>query len=292
VATQAHAADLPSAAVAAAASNVPEGYSVSLEGGIINAPGESVDKLSFGGSGGPALSLGNNYGGEAAISIQKQITPDWDIQGSVGVVRLQHNGGTFDFDGGANSGGSTAVVGTDFGMETIDFDAGYTPSLDGNFKVRLFAGLRGLHYSDTQEQTDYSGGGFPPPSIGESTKNDFFGLGPRIGVEGSTRFGDSNFGISGSLAGAVIFGQNSNKVDFTIFGTPDGSFDARAGKTVYDLAGSLGLDYYLTDTSTLTVGYKGEELWNVRGGEASVSGGPASTNQFLGTAFLKLKATY
>jgi hypothetical protein len=278
MATQAHAAPGP---------NVPDGYTFTLEGGIINASGEAIDKTGSGGS----VNLGNNYGGEGAISIQKQIDSHWDIRGSIGVVRLQHNSGTAQFSGGG-SGGSVfnALVGTDFSMETIDFDAGYTPTLDGNFKVRLFAGVRGLHYTDSVDKAGSSGGPFF--ELATST-NDFFGVGPHVGIEGSTRFGDSNFGISGSVAGAVIFGQNSNKF-VEARGGP--IFDASAGKTVYDLSGSLGLDYYLTDTSTLTVGYKGEELWNVRGGDSSLPVGsgspPASTNQFLGTAFLKLKASY
>jgi hypothetical protein len=281
----------PQAQAAAPAPAVPDGYTVTLEGGVINATGESIDK---GGSAG-VVNLGNNYGGEAALSVQKQIDSLWDIRGSIGVVKLAPNSGVFDFNGGSSvSGGFTALIDTGFSMETVDFDAGYTPALDGNFKVRLFAGVRGMHYSDTQDKTGFSGGSGPFNGITVSNSNEFFGVGPHVGIEGSTRFGDSNFGISGSVAGAVIFGQNSNKIDASSGGVTLPIGDASAGKTVYDLAGSLGLDYYLTDTSTLTVGYKGEELWNVRGGmpAAPVSNLPAATNQYLGTVFLKLKATY
>jgi hypothetical protein len=47
MATQAHAAPGP---------NVPDGYTFTLEGGIINASGEAIDKTGSGGS----VNLGNN----------------------------------------------------------------------------------------------------------------------------------------------------------------------------------------------------------------------------------------
>jgi len=68
-------------------------------------------------------------------------------------------------------------------------------------------------------------------------------------------------------------------------------------KTVVDLEASLGVDYYLDDTSTLTVGYRAEDLLNVGLVNNNEVFGPSGTtspsaNKLVSGPFMKFSGSF
>ncbi|WP_328766575.1 Lpg1974 family pore-forming outer membrane protein [Devosia aurantiaca] len=137
---------------------------------------------------------------------------------------------------------------------------GYTPELDDNLDIRLFAGARGLHAAnDIFVTEDKLGGEFDESTLIESN---YFGIGPRVGMDIANRFADSPFGISGSFAGAVIFGNSSQTITTDTSGGPT-STEIDDNRTVVNLEASIGLDYHFTEQASFTIGYRGEHFGNV-----------------------------
>ena len=260
------------------------GYTVSVEGAMLMGPGGSFDKT---GSSVGVINLGNELGYDGAISIGKQIDPAWDVRVGGGIMNLLHNSAS-EFVSGSNYG-----YATDFSSQTVDLEAGYAPHLDGNLRVRLSGGVRALHFMDSVDKSGFSPGS-PPSSADIRLTNEFLGLGPRVGLDASTRFGDSNIGISGMVAGAAIFGQDRSEATASVTSGGSPFYVTQSGAdnhTVYDLEAALGLDYFIGDTAKVTLGYKVEQLWNVRGSLNS-SSPTADGNQFLSGPFAKLEAKY
>jgi hypothetical protein len=146
--------------------------------------------------------------------------------------------------------------------------------------IRLFGGVRGLHFSADSESTfqttfSYGGGLFTyGVSFSDTTKTEFFGVGPRIGVAAAHRFEGTNFGLSGTVAGALLFGRQTTTSTETVtfsYSNPGSSYSNSSSysdsfstnKTVFDLEAKAGLDYYLNDSTALTIGYQAQKLWNV-----------------------------
>jgi hypothetical protein len=141
----------------------------------------------------------------------------------------------------------------------------------------------------------------------------FTGIGPRVGVQAATRFEGTNFGLSGSVASSVLFGKKK----VTTTGYYNGfsaysfsSFDSETGQnsggnfssysssgtrsretnaTVVDLQASAGLDYYLNDSTVLTVGYQAEKLFEVAGDDM---GPNTKIDTLTHGAFIKLGGTF
>lgn len=220
-----------------------------------------------------------------------------------------------------------------------DFEVGYTPTLSNNFNVRLFAGLRALKFTQTFEgygssfyafQSGYynevtSGSSLISSNSGSASGYNYYefdgkldatftGIGPRVGVQASTRFEGSNFGLSGSLATSVLFGKQTVKfsgysqsggyLDASGITTSGSSYDfsgstyhsagtsgysLSGNKTVLDLQASIGVDYYLNDKTTLTVGYQGEKLLELGGDDL---GSFADIDQMTHGAFVKLSGSF
>lgn len=224
-----------------------------------------------------------------------------------------------------------------FGFAAADFEVGYTPVLSDTFNVRLFAGVRALVFKSTFEGAA-GGSGFyvsgynsSGPGTGFNSsfyssnydyffdgtvKAEFAGIGPRVGAQASTRFEGTNFGLSGSVAGSVLFGKqkvtssgffssysswfssysNLGGSGFTSGSSADSSsfegsssFTSEGTKTVLDLQASIGVDYYLNDNTALTVGYQAEKLFEVAGDDM----GPGTKIDTLAHgAFIKLSGTF
>lgn len=309
-----------------------DGYYYNVQGGLLWSPAESYladieDKMGsgFSGSGFSGSSYfyssGTDFadllGVNGSVSLGKQLDPNWDVRGTASITRFGETTGSYSaygwFSGsGASVSGSSWYSGWysaysdarySFGWEALDLEIGYSPVLSDDFSVRLFAGIRGLHFQEDSSWGansafavsgySYSGSwysGFSGYISGwwsGMSKTEFFGIGPRIGVQASKRFEGSNFGLSASVAGAALFGTQKTTWEgeggyysaFSSYGGSAGSAWAgvsgsgssgssysssmEVSKTVLDIQGQIGLDYYLDDTNKLTIGVQGEKLFNV-----------------------------
>jgi hypothetical protein len=287
----------------------PGTFTYSLEGAWLSGANTAAeDKLGgptgcySGGTSGYYSSYCNdiqaNTGYRAALTVGTVIDEHWDARAGVavnqGLTSTSYSSGYYSYSSGSGGSGGTFYSGyynerltTNFSYQTLDFEVGYTPTLDDKFQLRFFAGLRGLHYTDSLDKmgTGYSGGytsGF------HFTHNEeFLGVGPRVGVEGSARFGESPFGVSGMLSAAAIHGLSNvhETAQFTSGGlsSPIYTNDRSEWKTVFDLEAALGVDYYLTDTSKFTVGVRAEQITNI-----GISGGATAMNTGV---FVKLSGS-
>lgn len=263
----AHAADAPLGTVEAAA--IPDGFTISVEGSAlfgVNTLAE--DKLGAAPSD-VDVNIQDNLGYRAAISLGKSIDPSWDVR-LTGAVNQQMTSNSDFYYGSGFSGPydyTQGLLDTDFDYETLDFEVGYRPTLSDNFDVRLFGGVRGLHYKDTVDMYVGAGYGSGPDKVGYGVdySTEFLGAGPRVGVEGSTRFGDTMFGVSGLLAGSAIFGTARTDGEAHAFSggsTADIPFPTtEESVTVYSLEASLGLDLHIDEAAVLTAGYRAEGLF-------------------------------
>jgi len=266
--------------------DVPDGFTLSLEGGFTFGPNTAAqDKLgdegSFSGSsGGGVVDLGDNIGYRAAIALGRQIDPLWDISVGGSINRQLDTTSTVSGSGSGVSGGTIDYFGQmtgAFNYENGDLTVGYRPELDSNMNVRLFGGARALHYTDSADKLGYeSFNGISSGSDGSVTFNgdykyEFIGAGPRVGIEGSTRLGDSMFGVSAMASAAAIYGLErfSGQGNVTYSGGSGSSggpvpFPSQEEwKWVYNLEGSLGLDMYVADDTKLTLGVHAEQVFNV-----------------------------
>jgi len=229
-----------------------------------------------------------------------------------------------------SSGGAYAYGDFKTSLLAADFEVGYTPTLGNNFNVRLFAGLRALQFQTTftgissgsgyyssYYSSSYPGTGyysswyssFSSSYFDGVVKSTFTGIGPRVGIQASTRFEGTNFGLSGSLATAVLFGKQTVKTSgyyqysgyysgawnsagsgSSYSGSSSGSgyssYSSTFNKTVLDVQASVGVDYYLNDNTVLTVGYQGEKLVDV----GNSSGTPI--DNFTHGGFIKLSGSF
>jgi len=314
-----------SAADAQSVSPGANGYTFSVQGGaLFSAPDPTLsDKAGekTGASGFSGVStlkdLPTDVGYNAAFSFGKKLDGNWDIAFGASMNRMLENSGSLSFSGSSGSGGSGSgahfssfngitTETTNFGFETGDFEVGFTPHLDNGLNVRLFGGIRALHFNNGIDKagigqtSGFSGSSSFNYQISgdESISSDFLGAGPRIGLSAAKRFDSSNFGLSGSLAGAAIFGRQTDTVKVlataTGSGAPTGggssSFSTTENKTVVDVQGSLGIDYYLDDASALTVGYQAEELFNV--GPVFDSSSTQQTNKLVSGPFVKFTGSF
>lgn len=278
-------------AVAASAGvvTVPNTFNYSVEGAwLTGKDATAADKL--GTSAGPfaydpATVVPNVTGYRGAITLGTQLNPNWDVQGGFSANQQLDN--TFFASGGSLDGPFGSQITTNFSFQTLDFDAGYTPKLDDKFDIRIFGGLRGLHYTDSVDKLGDVFG--PGESIQAHETSDFLGLGPRAGVQGSTKFGQSPFGISGMLSAAAIYGLENRDASllFSGIGGSGGPPPASAQewKTVYDIEAALGLDYYVNPNTKFTLGYRVETITNI---------GMSSAGSFQQTddgVFLKLSGS-
>lgn len=293
------------AAVAGAAhaqdAATPQGFTVSLEGGALMGPNAfAEDKLGgnelfsggvpFSGFTGSSSSsdivdINDNVGFRAAIALGRQIDPLWDLRVAMALNHQLETSSTEEYSllFSGFSGGITPASGNfsglvtmrnDFDFETMDFEVGYTPEVDSGVNVRLFGGLRGIHYQDSQDKigdisASVSGGGSISGGSGSITygiDTEFFGVGPRVGIGLSSRIGDSMFGISGELAGAAMYGISRSTATVVVTDFSSGPGDTNQTQSaeewgmVYDIEASLGLDLYISDATTLTLGVRAQQV--------------------------------
>jgi hypothetical protein len=239
-----------------------------------------------------------HLGGNAFFSVGKQINDTWDLRVGGAINKLLDSTGSLTWSGssvGSGSGSGVSLSGfaegrSAFSFASLDFEVGYTPVLTENQSLRLFAGIRGLYFTRNSEFSSGfsfsalgsgfgsglgSGSGFQASILStQNMRTEFIGAGPRLGVSAAHRFDDSNFGLSGTFASALLFGKQSTMWSTTrtssfSSGGSGSSFSSSFSssftthKVVLDLEAKGGVDYYLNDNTALTIGYRAELLRNV-----------------------------
>jgi len=96
------------------------------------------------------------------------------------------------------------------------------------------------HIGARYAEFDHDAKGF-----GQTQKNDWWGVGPRVGFDTSVRLGDSGFSIFGGASGSYLFGKMKEKSSF--FG------DDKKSADVWQIDGQLGVGYEVTENFTIGV---------------------------------------
>ena len=92
------------------------------------------------------------------------------------------------------------------------------------------------------------------------------------------------FGLSASLSAAAMYAVSTETIDFEYTGTggppPILNDTMTTNKWVYNLEASLGLDAYLSDDATLTIGYRASATSPVGENSYFLSSDEPETNRF------------
>jgi len=134
-----------------------------------------------------------------------------------------------------------------------DAELGYNTQVNG-LAVRLFGGLR---YAQFKHRNKFGSNDGSSTFFYKGYNSDYWGIGPRIGTDFSTRIGSSNFSIFGDVAGSVLFGKLDNKHTYTGYG----SETDKSSQTVWNLEGQLGVAYEVAPGVNIGAGYRAE-YWN------------------------------
>ena len=172
---------------------------------------------------------------------------------------------------GSGSGVLTLAVRQSNSYAALDFEMGTTVPM-GTADMRWFYGARALASKSTISagyEFDKAGSGSEVFAEGEA-ESVFVGVGPRVGIGFATQPAPgSQFGFSGELGAAVLFGSRKDTETVTAVsgfspgsgGSSFSSFSER--KNVASLDAQIGVDYYLSDNATISAGYQLQQLWNV-----------------------------
>ena len=210
-------------------------YYFSVEGSVVFAK-PSVDKVGY--------DPDNDVGLYAGVAFGRKITPAWDWRVGLAFTNFEDNDSDGDFD--------DETLTSELRFATADLEAGFAAVENTSTNLRFFGGLRVLWEDDSAEAALFDGF--------DRQDSDFLGIGPRIGADFQSRFGDSRFGMSGMVAGAAIWGNRD--VDRNFNNEFGDSFDEN--DEVYNLEGNLGIDYHWSDTSKFTLGYRAQQWWGLR----------------------------
>ena len=242
-------------------------YYLSLEGSAIFADPAS-DKLGdlVSGPGGTVNhdSFDTDIGYRGAAAFGQSFDDNWDWRVGVAYSNFMKNRASVTATSSGGSGGSFfGSQTTDLSYLTGDLELGYNVKPSDNFDLRLFAGLRALNSKSSEDKFGAASSGGPLlGSVDQKVDSEFLGIGPRAGLDFSTRMGDSILGLSGMAAGSILFGKLDQDVAVDVSSIGLGSFSIHDGnssnQTVYNLEAALGADFHITDSSVLTIGYRGE----------------------------------
>jgi outer membrane protein OmpA-like peptidoglycan-associated protein len=189
--------------------------------------------------------------------------------------------------------------------EVADFEAGYNWQMGSNSTVRLFGGVRFAHFNQTAKANaalTTSIGGIS--SASGKRKSTYWGVGPRLGLNGALGIGNSGFNVFGGVSGALLYGKfkdrhSSNLI--TTGGAPTTGVsikDKSKNKLVPNAEGELGLGYNFRtgggSSIGLQVGYRAEAWWGVSSDAPVLAGTQAShkSDQMMHGPFVRLTATF
>lgn len=146
----------------------------------------------------------------------------------------------------------------------LDLEAGYSMNMGNDTAIRVFGGIRGLHFNQDAVAV----------AIGTQAHRNVWAVGPRIGISGQTFFTE-NIGLVGSIDGSLLAGS------FSEVGTPNGSGYWRLVPVV---GGELGVQYRFADSPmAVTAGARVDALFNT-----SFDGGMSRGNTVSAGPFVRL----
>lgn len=164
--------------------------------------------------------------------------------------------------------GTSAGV-TRLGYQTLDGEIGRRIQVSDPLALRAFAGLRVLHANDSiREQVlsaNLSTG--VVDTMSQAATSNTWAAGPRGGVEFSWRFGAQPLFLTGGVDGSVLFGRANQNYTVADSRSPSPfvlSLISSHATTLYTLGGRLGLTWFASPGTSLTVGYQAEQVWNLR----------------------------
>jgi outer membrane immunogenic protein len=140
--------------------------------------------------------------------------------------------------------------------------------------LRFFAGVRAIHAHDRAEEIAL---GFF--SSGQTVKADTVGAGPRAGMEFSARLGEQPVFLTGGIDGSVLFGRTEREWLFDTYGGTPPYVIAKSSDraTMYTLGGKLGVTWFASPGTSLTIGYQAEQVWRLRQAYSDLDAGDVGT---------------
>lgn len=285
---------------------LPSGFWMSTEASYLFATGTSQPLLAPGHFALPAQSDRVHSAFEWQIAVGGPLPPSLDLPGwdfraaYTGIRSWTHQRSVMatSFHGVAtttNTFHSAVRQRFDIG----DFDIGHDVGL-GGMPLHAFAGIRAVSFNQADAssvtQTEVVGG------EGEHMCSHYFGVGPRIGLDGKYpigRAGPFAISLAGEVSGSVAFGTSSLDSTFINTSTSGPASTPERGSTnfkpVYNAEAMLGVafDFPLGGcTGEMTIGYRGQAWWHVldtkvRDFELAGTGGTSNGNQFYNGPFVQ-----
>ncbi len=207
-------------------------------------------------------------GGYGAISVSRFIDPDldWRLSGRYGRFADVSRSETETEPGGPGFLTFDATQKKSFA--NIDFDIGHHfqhPGVQG----RVFVGVRGLHSRETADKgfllNDPNNNKFADANFGATSE--FFGAGPRAGLEMVFKDPGDTFGVSVAGSAAVLLGNQRETISGSIFEDDNGVITNDSGRQSFNefealvnLSAAFGVEMMVNDNSTITLGYQAE-MW-------------------------------
>ena len=249
----------------------PEWF-LSLEGGVLFAD-PAIDKGGLPMSPGSGLTFNDfdkDFGYRGAAAFGKKFDDNLDWRLGVAYSNFVKNNASLSFitSGSGSGSGSGSFDGTadaDFSYLTGDLELGYNVRPGDDFDLRVFGGLRILNSHDSQDKFGEFDVGSSGGAFQFGADSEFIGAGPRVGLDFSSRLGEGNFGFSGMIATALLYGDLKQKTEYVGTGLgssiPDYSETFHDDEIIFNLEAAFGADFHIGDNALLTVGYRGE-YWN------------------------------
>lgn len=177
---------------------------------------------------------------EGRLTAGRSLGADWDYRVSLAAIVMSPN---------TSHSGYALSSKQDFGLETLDAEAGYRPDNGGGVDLRLFAGVRGLHSRDEitlHTRITNHDGGFTDSA---------FALGPRAGIDVAVPIQETRYTAVGSLSGSLLFGSIE-----TTGRTITMQQTNTEGLTAWNVEGMAGVSVALADGADLTLGYRAAQF--------------------------------
>jgi hypothetical protein len=191
-----------------------------------------------------------------------------------------------------------------FSFQTFDFDFGQKFT-SGPVQLRAFAGLRGIHtdelFSTAVDTTGLDKIGFETFGTLSTTtssqgKSEYFGAGPRVGIDFNTI---GPWSLVGSVSGAFIEGYRHGEFMTTMVTSLNGATRTVTGTSLSDnhagwignLEGTLGVAWQFSPNGQFMVGYRVDQWYNIRN-SFSFAGFTNKQNVLTQTPFLRVTLRY
>jgi outer membrane protein OmpA-like peptidoglycan-associated protein len=253
---------------------------------------------------GPKARADKGWGGKAMLGYRFNNNWDVGIGGSAGWLKGKDSGNGFiSTDGPVTGVNTSSNIKVKLRYQVADFEAGYNWTMGRNSTLRLFGGVRYAHFNQTANAslngTD-TVTGFS--HVEGKRKSTYWGVGPRLGLNGAVGIGQSGFNVFGSVSGAMLYGKykDQHSVLATGLASPTGTSikDKNKNKWVPNAEGEIGVGYNFNTNGATTVGlqlgYRAEKWWGVSSDADVLSPTQAShsSDQLMHGPFVRLVATF